>query len=100
MSNQTLLNLILSGVTVYLAIRNYLMATRKESQRESEEMTEIRVQLNQVLGLLQDLQKDLRTTTADFRALDKRVTIIETKLDSLSKDISQLKEEPNGSGKL
>ena len=89
---QTLLNIILSLITVYLAIRNFVLTQRKDISRESQEMTEIRVQLTQVMGLLRDLQKDVRTSTADFRALSDRVLVIETKLESTIEEFTKMKE--------
>ena len=92
MDTQTLLNIILSIVTVYLAIRNFLTSTRKDAQRESQEMTEIRVQLQQVMSLLRDLQNDVRTSTADFRLLSERVAIIETNLQTAFLQIKEMKK--------
>lgn len=91
MSTQTVLNILLSATTVYLGIRNFILTSKKESQRESEEMTAIRVQLDQVMGMLRDLQKDVRTSTADFRAMSERVAVIETKLQTAFKRIDELK---------
>lgn len=96
MDNQTALNIFLSFVTVYLAIKNFSLTSKKDVQRESQEMTEIRVQLSQVMGLLRDLQKDVRTSTADFRALSDRVLIIETKLESTIEELHKHKEIING----
>ena len=96
MDTQTLLNIILSVVTVYLAIKNFLLTAKKDTQRESQEMTEIRVQLSQVMGLLRDLQKDVRTSTADFRALSDRVLIIEERLSATMENLEKIKEEKNG----
>lgn len=96
MDTQTLLNIILSVVTAYLAIKNFLLTAKKDTQRESQEMTEIRVQLSQVMGLLRDLQKDVRTSTADFRALSDRVLIIEERLSATMENLEKIKEEKNG----
>ena len=93
MNEQTILNIILSITTVYLAVRNFSIDRQKDSKRESEEMTEIRVQLSQVMGLLRDLQKDVRTSTADFRVLSERVVIIETRLSAAFQRIDELKKE-------
>lgn len=92
---QTFLNIILALLTAYLAFRNYAVSSKKETQRESQEMTEIKVQYNQVMGMLRDLQKDIRTFSADFRTLDKKVTILETKLDEAFSRLQKL-EEHNG----
>lgn len=99
METQTLLNIILSVITVYLALRNFILTSRKDVQRESEEMTEVRVQLNQVMSLLKDLQKDVRTSTADFRELSDRVLILETKLETAMNELNKLKEGKNVIGK-
>lgn len=96
MDNQTILNIILSVITAYLAVKNFLITSRKDVQRESQEMTEIRVQLSQVMGLLRDLQRDVRTSTADFRALSDRVLLIEERLSTAMESIEHLKEEKNG----
>ena len=93
MDNQTILNIILSVITAYLAIKNFLLTSRKDAQRESEEMTEIRVQLSQVMGMLRDVQKDIRTSTADFRALSERVAIIDTKVAAAFTRIDEIKKE-------
>ena len=92
---RTFLDCGLALLAAYLGYRNYVMETRKESQRESSEMTEVRVQLNQVMSLLHDMQKDIRSSTADFRALDKRVTIAETKLAEAFTRLEKM-EEQNG----
>lgn len=96
MEIQTALNILLSLATVYLAVRNFALTAKKDTQRESQEMTEIRVKLSQVMNLLTDLQRDVRTSTADFRALSDRVLIIETKLENTIKDLYKIKEESNG----
>lgn len=96
MDNQTLLNIGLAVLSAYLAIRNFALTSKKDVQRESQEMTEIRVQLSQVMGLLRDLQKDVRTSTADFRALSDRVLIMETKLESAIEDLAKIKGEYHG----
>ena len=93
MSTQTILNIILSLITVYLAYRNYVMDHRKESQRESAEMTEIRVQLTQVMGMLGDLQKDVKTSIKDYREMSERIAIIETKLKAAFLQIDEIKKE-------
>ena len=92
MSTQTLLNIGLSMITVYLAIRNFVLTSRKESQRESAEMAEIRTQLSQVMGMLRDMQKDIRTSTADFRELNGRVIIIETRLTEAFERLKKMEE--------
>ena len=91
MDLQTFLNIILGILTVWLAYRNFISVSKKDTQRESEEMTEIRVQLTQVMTMLRDLQKDVRTSTTDFRALSERVVILETKLDAAFQRIDELK---------
>ena len=96
MDTQTLLNIILSLITVYLALRNFVLTSKRNTQRESEEMTEIRVQLTQVMELLHDLQKDVRTSTADFRKLSDRVLILETKLEMAIEELTKMKEGKNG----
>ena len=91
MDLQTTLNIVLGIATVWLAYRNYLLSSRKDTQRESEEMTEIRVQLNNVMSLLSDMQKDIRTYNADVRALSERVVVLEEKLKSAFARIDELK---------
>lgn len=91
MDNQTLLNIVLGIVTAYLAIRNFISNSRKDVMRESEEMTEIKVQLSQVMSMLREVQKDLRTSTADFRTLSEKVIILETKLNVAFERIDELK---------
>ena len=92
MDMQTWLNIILGILTVWLAYRNFTLSSRKDVQRESQEMTEIRVQLTQVMEMLRDLQKDVRSSNADFRDLSKQVAIIEANLNTAFKRIDELKE--------
>lgn len=96
MNAQTILNIILSVLTLYLAYQNYRMSQKKENQRESQEMTEIRVQLQQVMSMLQDLQKDVRTSTADFRELAGRVIKIETRLEEAFKRLDKMEGDHGG----
>lgn len=89
MSTQTILNIVLSAATVYLAIRNYALTSKKESQRESAEMAEIRTQLAQVMSMLRDLQGDMKS----LNALTERVVAIETKLSVALDRIKKLEED-------
>ena len=89
---QTFLNIILALLAAYLAFRNYAMAMKKENQRESQEMTEIRVQLTQVMGLLRDLQKDMKNVTV----LSERVVVIETRLTEIFGRLEKLEDHANG----
>ena len=93
MDGQTTLNIILGLATLYLGIQNFQITRKKEEQRESREMTEIQVQLQQVMGMLRDVQKDIRSSTADFRALSERVVKLETKLENAFTQIEELKKE-------
>lgn len=93
MDIQTALNILLGIATLYLGIRNFAKGQIKDTQRESQEMTEIRVQLNQVMSLLHDMQKDIRTSTADFRELTGRVIVIETKLAEVFSRLEKMEEK-------
>lgn len=88
MDNQTILNILLSIVTVYLAIKNYLNVNRKDTMRESQEMTTIKVQLDQVMGMLRDVQKDMKNVSI----LSERVVAIETRLTEIYNRIDKLEE--------
>ena len=90
MSTQTILNIILSVVTVYLGYRNFALTQRKENQRETSEMTEIRVQYTQVMEMLHDLQKEMKSVSV----LSERVIKIETNLEEIYRRIERL--EGNG----
>jgi hypothetical protein len=91
MSTQTVLNIILSVLTLGLGISNYMLATKKENQRESAEMTEIRVQYNQVMGMLHDLQKDMKNVSI----LSERVVVIETRLTEIYARLEKLEDHGN-----
>lgn len=93
MDNQTILNILLGLITAYLAVRNFLSSNKKDVMRESQEMTEIKVQLNQLMSMMHDMQKDIRTSTADFRALSERVVKLETKLEMLSENFESLRKD-------
>lgn len=89
---QTTLNVGLALLAGYLGVKNYQMSTRREYQRDSEEMTEIRIQYNQVKDLLRDLQKDMKSVSI----LSERVVGIETKLQEIYRRLCKLEEENNG----
>ena len=92
MSTQTVLNIILSVVTVYLGIRNFALTQKKDTQRESAEMTEIRVQYKQVMDLLRDLQKDMKNVSV----LSERVVVIETRLAEIFGRLEKLEDKHRG----
>lgn len=91
MDIQTTLNIVLGILTVWLAYRNFVSNNRKDAMRESQEMTEIRVQLQNVMSMLQDMQKDIRASNADYRMLSERVAILEEKLKTAFQQIEELK---------
>ena len=91
MDIQTTLNIVLGILTVWLAYRNFVSNNRKDAMRESQEMTEIRVQLQNVMSVLQDMQKDIRASNADYRMLSERVAILEEKLKTVFQQIEELK---------
>lgn len=88
---RTFLDIILALLAAYLGYRNLTMATKKDTQRESQEMTEIRVQLNNVMGMLRDLQKDMK----NVGVLSERVVKIETKLELAFQQLDEIKKELN-----
>ena len=90
-----ILSIVLAILTTYLAVRNYITSNRKDIMRESQEMTEIKVQLHQLMGMLQDVQKDIRNNAADYHVLNERVIKLETKLDTALKQIEELKGANN-----
>jgi septal ring factor EnvC (AmiA/AmiB activator) len=92
---QTFLNIILGLLSAYLLVRNFLMNTKKETQRESAEMAEIRTKLSQVMDMLQDLQKDIRTSSAEYRELAGRVIKVETRIEEIFERLKKL-EDDNG----
>ena len=55
-------------------------------------MTEIRVQLDNVMGMLRDMQKDIRNSASDYRELTGRVIKIETRLDSAINRLTKIEE--------
>lgn len=91
-----ILSIVLAILTTYLAVRNYITSNRKDIMRESQEMTEIKVQLHQLMGMLQDVQKDIRNNAADYHVLNERVIKLETKLDTALKQIDELKGVNDG----
>jgi len=90
---QTFLNIILGLLSAYLLVRNFLMNTKKETQRESAEMAEIRTKLSQVMDMLQDLQKDIRTSSAEYRELAGRVIKVETRIEEIFERLKKLEDE-------
>lgn len=93
MDTQTVLTIGLAILSLYLAYRNYVMATHKETRQESAELTEVKVTLDQVMSMLRDLQKDVRTSNADFRVLLERVVVAEQKLSEAFTRIEKLEEK-------
>ena len=83
---QTALNIALAVLAAYLGVKNYQMANRREDRRESEEFTEIRVQYNQVMDTLRDLQKDMKSVSI----LSERVVVIEPNLTEIYRRIEKL----------
>lgn len=92
---QTGLNIFLALLAGYLGIRNFQMSQRREDRQESRDMTEVRVQLQNVMSMLQDLQKDIRTNNEDYRRLAERVVVIETEMKTAFKRIDELKGKVN-----
>ena len=88
---RTFLDVVLALLAAWLGYRNLSMATKKENQRESQEMTEIRVQLTNVMGMLRDLQKDMKSVSV----LSERVVKIETKLELAFQQLDEIKKELN-----
>ena len=85
---RTFLDILLAILAGFLAYKNYAMNLRREDRRESEEMTEIRVQYNQVMDTLRDLQKEMRAVSV----LNERVIKIETNLTEIYRRIEKLEE--------
>ena len=88
---RTFLDVVLALLAAWLGYRNLSMATKKENQRESQEMTEIRVQLTNVMGMLRDLQNDMKSVSV----LSERVVKIETKLELAFQQLEEIKKELN-----
>ena len=82
---QTYLNIGLAILAGILGYKNWQMAQRREDRRESEEFTEIRVQYNQVMDMLHDLQKDMRSVSV----ISERVVVIETNVAEIYRRIEK-----------
>ena len=89
---QTFLNIGLAVLAGILGVKNYQLAQTKENRRESEEMTEIRVQYQQVMGMLRDLQKDMKSVSI----LSERVVVIETRLTEIFGRLEKLEDKHHG----
>ncbi|MBP5295405.1 MAG: hypothetical protein J6Y95_06770 [Lachnospiraceae bacterium] len=83
---QTFLNIALAILAGVLGVKNWQMNQRREDRRESEEFTEIRVQYNQVMDMLHDLQKDMRSVSV----ISERVVVIETNVAEIYRRIEKL----------
>ena len=92
MDNRTILEILLSIATVVLAVKNYLNGQRKDAISSSRDITEMQVQLNQITGMVRDIQKDMRNVTI----LSERVVTIETKLTEIYNRIGKLEEYEHG----
>ena len=88
---RTFLDILLAVLAGVLAYKNWQMNQRREDRRESEEMTEIRVQYSQVMDMLHDLQKDMKRVSV----LSERVVVIETNISEIYRRIEKL-EGNNG----
>ena len=89
MDIQTILNITLSIITVWLAYRNFVLSNKKDTMRESEEMTEIKVKLGQAMDMLRDLQKEMRSVSI----ISERVVVMETKIEGIIDRIEKLEEK-------
>jgi len=83
---RTFLDVLLAVVAGILGYKNWQMNQKREDRRESEELTEIRVQYNNVMGLLHDLQKEMRNVSV----LSERVVVIETNMAEIYRRIEKL----------
>ena len=85
---RTFLEILLAVLAGVLAYKNWQMTQRREDRRESEEMTEIRVQYSQMKDMLHDLQKDMRTLSA----LSEQVVVIKTNVAEIYRRLEKLEE--------
>ena len=83
---RTFLDILLAIIAALLGYKNWQMTQRREDRRESEELTEIRVQYSQVMTLLHDLQKEMKNVSQ----LTERVIKIETNLDEIYRRIEKM----------
>ena len=88
---RTFLDILLAVLARVLAYKNWQMNQRREDRRESEEMTEIRVQYSQVMDMLHDLQKDMKSVSV----LSERMVVSETNISEIYRRIEKL-EGNNG----
>ena len=88
---RTFLDILLAVLAGVLAYKNWQMNQRREDRRESEEMTEIRVQYSQVMDMLHDLQKDMKSVSV----LSERMVVSETNISEIYRRIEKL-EGNNG----
>lgn len=83
---RTFLDILLAILAAVLGYKNWQMAQKREDRRESEEFTEIRVQYNQVMDMLHDLQKDMKSVSI----ISERVVVIETNVAEIYRRIEKL----------
>ncbi len=83
---RTFLDILLAILAAVFGYKNWQMAQKREDRRESEEFTEIRVQYNQVMDMLHDLQKDMKSVSI----ISERVVVIETNVAEIYRRIEKL----------
>lgn len=83
---RTFLDILLAILAAVLGYKNWQMAQKREDRRESEEFTEIRVQYSQVMDMLHDLQKDMKSVSI----ISERVVVIETNIAEIYRRIEKL----------
>lgn len=93
---RTGLDVLLAILAAYLGIKNYQlsqhreqMSQRREDRQESQDFVEIKVQYNQVMDTLRDLQKDMKSVSI----LNERVIKIETNINEIYRRVERLEEK-------
>lgn len=84
------LAILISIVSVSIAVLGFLRTMKKDSGEDASQMTTVLVKLENIQQGINDLKADVSSIKNDIKDLDHRLTIEEESLKSAWKQISML----------
>ncbi len=101
--NENWIPWLISGASLIIVFLTYLRTGRKDEKQEDKESTQIihgikegllkaNMKLDQVCATTNETRTDIKALNNDLQRLDKRVCLVENKLETAFKQIDELKE--------
>ena len=91
MNTISIISLCVSGVMMIIGIFTFIFTIMSRSKADGAVLASIQTTLGDLVETVKEIKTDLKSMISDMSELDKRVSLLETGLNDLKREVEYLK---------